>query len=253
MRSQTKQAIRDVGRRFGLEVRLNGLNSRDDLRFIHFLRMHGIDTVLDVGANRGQFAQQLFNNGFEGRVISFEPLPDEHALLIEAAAAFGDRWSVAPRLALGDKAGKATFYVTHGSASSSLLEPLGGFVEAAPQVKVDKQIEVETQRLDALWPNLDLTGRNVFLKIDVQGSEALVLGGASAILPYIKGVLVELSLVDLYAGQPSGIALQQWMAEQGFGLWDIWTGFRNPQTHRLNQIDALFFRDGHGTIGEAAQ
>ncbi|MGX9117701.1 FkbM family methyltransferase [Mesorhizobium sp. BHbsci] len=236
-----------------MEIRLNGLNSRDDLRFLHFLRRHGIDTVLDVGANRGQFAQELFKNGFEGRIISFEPLPDEHALLIEAAAAFGDRWSVAPRLALGDKTGRATFYVTQGSASSSLLEPLGGFVKAAPRVKVDKQIEVETQRLDALWSELDLTGRNVFLKIDVQGSEALVLEGARAILPHVQGILVELSLVDLYAGQSSGIAVQQWMAEQGFGLWDIWIGFRNPQTCRLNQIDALFFRDGYGNTGEAAQ
>lgn len=253
MGPQTKQALRDVGRRFGLEIRLNGLNSRDDLRFIHFLRMHGIDTVLDVGANRGQFAQQLFKSGFEGRIISFEPLPDEHALLLEAAAVFGDRWSIAPRLAVGDKAGRASFYVTQGSASSSLLEPLGGFVESAPQVKVDRQIEVETQRLDALWPNLGLTGRNVFLKIDVQGSEALVLEGARAVLQHVQGILVELSLVDLYAGQSSGIVVQQWMAEQGFGLWDIWIGFRNPQTHRLNQIDALFFRDGIGTTGEAAQ
>ncbi|MER9681910.1 FkbM family methyltransferase [Mesorhizobium sp. M0184] len=251
MGPQTKQALRDIGRRFGLDIRLNGLNSRDDLRFIHFLRMHSIDTVLDVGANRGQFAQQLFKNGFEGRIISFEPLPDEHALLLEAAAAFGDRWSVAPRLAVGDKAGRASFYVTQGSASSSLLEPLGGFVESAPQVKVDRQIEVETQRLDALWPNLGLTDRKVFLKIDVQGSEALVLEGARAVLPHVEGILVELSLVDLYAGQSSGIVVQQRMAEQGFGLWDIWIGFRNPQTCRLNQIDALFFRDA--ARGEAAQ
>ena len=113
--------MRRFGRLFGLDIRLNGLNSREDLRFVSFLEMHCIDTVLDVGANRGQFARDLIAAGYRGRVISFEPLPDAHAALVREASRYTGDWRVAPRKALSDTNGTATFHVTDRDTSSSLL------------------------------------------------------------------------------------------------------------------------------------
>jgi FkbM family methyltransferase len=245
-----KIALRNVGRKFGLEIRLNGVNSREDLRFVHFLEMHNINTVLDVGANKGQFATELFKAGFKGRVISFEPLPEAHAELMKAAAAYGDNWVVGPRIALSNKAGTARFFVTEANTSSSLLEPLDSFVEATPIVRVDEHIEVETERLDSLSDQFDLGNTRTLLKLDVQGSETKVLEGAPETLKQLHGVLIELSFASLYDGQSSALGVQQSMADLGFDIWDIWRGYHNPQTFRLNQVDALFFRAEDGVKEE---
>ncbi|TIM08766.1 MAG: FkbM family methyltransferase [Mesorhizobium sp.] len=240
--NKTKVQLRDVGRRFGLEVRLNGVNSRDDLRLVHFLRMHEIDLVIDVGANKGQFGTMLFAAGFQGSMISFEPLPDAHSELMRTTKASGRRWIVGPAVALSDTTGSATFNVTEASTSSSLHEPRESFVEHTPQVAVAKRIEVKTERLDSFANMIDHAGKRAFLKLDVQGGEAAVLAGASAVLPQLQGVLSELSLVELYAGQATAIEVHQLIAGGGFELWDIWQGYRNPRTQRLTQIDALYFR-----------
>ncbi|RWB33685.1 MAG: FkbM family methyltransferase [Mesorhizobium sp.] len=240
--SKTKTSLRDVGRRFGFDVRLNGINSRDDLRLVHFLHMHEVDLVIDVGANKGQFGTMLFAAGFQGSMISFEPLPDAHSELVRTAKASDRRWMVGPAVALSDTAGSATFHVTEAATSSSLHEPRESFVEHTPRVAVAKRIEVKTERLDAFASMIDAAGKRAFLKLDVQGAEAAVLAGAAAVLPQLRGVLTELSLVELYTGQATALEVHQLIGGSGFELWDVWQGYRNPQTQRLTQIDALYFR-----------
>ena len=45
-------------------------------RKMRLIRLHGINKILDVGANVGQFAIGLRQLGFLGDIISFEPLYD---------------------------------------------------------------------------------------------------------------------------------------------------------------------------------
>lgn len=118
-----RRAGRSLARRVGLEVGRSTLDSRADLRLVRQLAIHRVSTVLDVGANRGQFAGELLGAGFPGRVVSFEAIPEVHRQLTEAAAAHGDRWHVAPCCALGDRAGEARFHVTNNLVCSSLLAP----------------------------------------------------------------------------------------------------------------------------------
>src|SRR4051812_23319796 len=66
-----------------------------------FMASHRIETVIDVGANAGQFARLLRERiAYQGRIISIEPLPDVFAGL-QAKAAGDDNWSVL-NMALGD-------------------------------------------------------------------------------------------------------------------------------------------------------
>ena len=242
MKKEIKLCIQYLARKFGLEIRVSSIKSRDDLRLAHFLVKFNIDLVLDVGANKGQFAQQLFAAGYPGRIVSFEALPEEHAKLIELAETFGPRWIIAPRMALSDQSGLATFHVTAFSQSSSLLQPNEGFSVSAPELSKYQNIEVATDRLDDLFDRMQIAYENVFIKLDTQGSELLVLSGAPNLFRIAKGLMSELSLGQLYNSQPPARDVYKRITAAGFDLWDVWPGYRDPESLRLNEVDALFFR-----------
>lgn len=237
-----KKALRDVGRKFGLDVRLNGLHSRDDLRLAHFLQLFGIHTVLDIGASRGQFAQELYRSGYAGKIISFEALPAAHAQLSATAARSQKDWFVAPCAAISDRAGRAQFHVTQADTASSLLEPTTCLVAAHPAARAVETIEVETKRLDDAVRDVGAEVDGCFIKMDVQGAEALILAGAPCVLAATKGLIIELSWNRLYENQPSAFEILKTVAAAGFDVWDVWQGYRDPHTFRLNQTDVVCFR-----------
>jgi FkbM family methyltransferase len=237
-----KMQLRNFGRKFGLEIKLNDVQNREDLRLAYFLRKLEIDLVLDVGANRGQFAEELFRAGYAGRIISFEALPLAHAALVQAAKSFGSRWTVAPRVALSDRVGQALFHVTAIDTSSSLYRSKESFASATPQARTVKSIEVPTTRLDTILDELGIEYNSSFLKLDVQGAESLVLAGAPSVLASARGVMSELSLAPLYEGQPPARDVLEAMNAAGFEVWDVWPGHRDRGSYRLNQVDLICFK-----------
>lgn len=237
-----KAMLRNVGRRAGLEIRLSTMSVRDDLRLANFLTQFGIELVLDIGANKGQFAQELFEAGYSGKIASFEALPDAYAQLTAAASLSQGSWIVGPRVALSDRTGVARFHITEADTASSLFAPGEEMVSSSPQTRLTETIEVPTARLDDALRNIPISAANCFVKMDVQGAEALVMAGAPETLKVAKGLMTELSLTPLYEGQPTARDILETIYKSGFEIWDILQGYRNPQTHRLNQIDIICFR-----------
>jgi hypothetical protein len=92
-------------------------------------------------------------------------------------------------------------------------------------------------------------GRNLFLKIDVQGFEPQVLEGAARLLDRTQGVQLELSLAPLYEGQTLFLPLVDWLAKKGFELWALIPGFIDNKTGRMLQVDGIFFRPDAPSIG----
>ena len=54
-------------------------------RVARLLDPRGIETVLDVGANVGQFARMIRGAGFDGDILSYEPLSDAYRRLTRRA------------------------------------------------------------------------------------------------------------------------------------------------------------------------
>lgn len=237
-----KAFLGQIGRHFGLEIKLNGPRSRTDLRLVHFLRMHNVDLTLDVGANKGQFAQSLFAAGYSGRIVSFEPLPQAHTKLSKRAKLFGDRWIIGPQIALSDRTGIAEFNVTASDTSSSLLKPTKAFTNSLSEVRVVDHIEVKTGRLDDVASSYVVDVKNLFLKLDVQGGEQLVLNGAADMLNRSCGIITELCVDSLYSGQPPVTDMMELLASYGFEIWDISSAYTQPQSLRLGAIDLVCFK-----------
>lgn len=160
-----------------------------------FLHCQGIDLVLDVGANEGQFAMALRAAGYAGEIVSFEPISLVFAKL--AANAARDRRWVARRQALGDRVGIANIEVTAHTVYSS-MKPQAALRRNSrdPDTAVIGFEAAELTTLDDIFA--EFADRKVFLKLDTQGFEQQILMGAARSLPGIAAAQLELPVVHYY-------------------------------------------------------
>ncbi|RYI02813.1 MAG: FkbM family methyltransferase, partial [Acetobacteraceae bacterium] len=234
------QFLRRQARQFGFEASRANAYTIWEIRVAEMLRLHGVGTIIDVGANDGGYGLELIRAGWTGRIWSFEPLPDAWARLQKTAKAHPG-WTVAPRLALSDQAGIAPFHEAGNSYSSSLLPMSDVHRNAAPESATTRTIEVTTATLDSLIAEAPAGPH--FLKLDVQGAEQLVLNGARrALADTIVGVQMEMSLDHLYDGQTDRGDAHTMLTDLGYVLWDMIPGFRDRTSYRLLQYDAVYFR-----------
>jgi FkbM family methyltransferase len=233
--------MRSTLRRTGFDVIRYNPQKSHEAALARLLATREIDTVLDIGANEGQYATMVRRAGFQGKIISFEPLAEAHSSLRKTAAN-DPLWTVAPRMALGDREGTLLMHVAANSASSSVLSMLDTHLRAAPESAYIGSETVPISRLDTVVEDMQVGGQNLFLKIDVQGFEPKVLEGAPRLLGRIRGVQLELSLVPLYDGETLFFPLADSLAKKGFELWSLIPGFVDKETGRTLQVDGIFFR-----------
>ena len=185
--------------------------------------------VIDVGANKGQFAYFAAMRWPHARIYSFEPLAGPRNLL-------GDRVTVFD-CAIGDTDGEAVLHVASREDSSSLL-PLGSKQKSLFDMDEVGTVTVPVRRLDGVFDEIE---RPSLLKIDVQGFEYEVLLGAAGILSRIDRIYVEVSSVELYKGQHRADRIEAHLADHGFRLVGRYNGYRDP-LGTLVQEDALYMQ-----------
>ena len=247
--SAFRDVIRRAVRRLGVEsstpyLRLKKFypHPSETKRLATMLASRGVTVVFDVGANVGQFGKELRLAGYTGRIVSFEPLSDAHARLVNTAK--GDRnWIVAPQMAIGDSDGSVEINVAGDSVSSSVLEMLDVHVEAAPDSAYVSRERVIVRKLDTVAGEYLDEGDILFVKADVQGCETQVLEGARELFPRIVGLHLELSLVPCYRGQVGFDRVMEALTSAGFSLWLLSPGTVDEHTGRQLQVDTVFFRN----------
>ena len=208
--------------------------------FLEACRSFGTDLILDVGANKGQFAQSLRACGYSGHIVSFEPLSDAHAALV-GAAANDALWDVVERCAVGAVPGETQINIAGNSYSSSLLPMLDRHCLAAPDSMYRGVESCCVITLDDYVERTFSDPTAAFgLKIDTQGYEAQVLKGLERNLPRIKVIMCEMSLVPLYEGAPSMQELCRLLAEAGYRCAAAAPEFEDPETGELLQLNGIF-------------
>lgn len=235
LRERAKLGVRRGLQRADLSIGRDPYTSR----LVRSLEHAGIDTVLDIGANVGQFSSMLRTSGFAGRLISVEPLTTAFAQLARRAGR-DPQWQVINN-AVGSAPGTAQINVSANSFSSSLLMMTRRHLEAAPDSAVIGVQDVSVTTVADLMTQLDLDPERTLLKIDTQGFEEPVLAGAGDLLDTFAAVQLELSFVELYEGQLLFDDLASQLRDRGMRLWTFETGI-SDDTGRLLQCDGLFLR-----------
>jgi FkbM family methyltransferase len=237
-----KSANRWLAKR-GMEIVHQRLEYSPTTQLMLTMKRFDVNLVIDVGANIGQFASELFDRGYQGEIISIEPLPAAHSTLNEAALS-NPKWTVREPLAAGPDEKMVEIMIAGNSFSSSILPMLDRHVKAAPAAATVGSVMVQQRRLDAILGSRITNRDRVLLKIDTQGYEKSVLDGAPATLEQVRVVLLEMSLQPLYRDQSLWLELIEYMNTRGFKLWGLQPEFSDPQTGQTLQVNGIFCRDG---------
>lgn len=200
-----------------------------------------VKTIIDIGANQGQFARQALAVFPDANIYSFEPLPSAYSSL--KTHADGKRVT-AFNYALGDKNAKVKMHIDIGHEdSSSMLNSTVLCQNMYPFSRNQAEAEVEQITLDAAVPALNIPlKKEVLVKMDVQGYEDRVISGGMITLAAAKICIAEVCLAGLYEGQASFEKLYSQLNGLGFKY-----GGNLEQVQALNggivYIDAIFIKE----------
>lgn len=197
-------------------------------------------SVVDIGANVGQFSLLVRALQPAAQIVAFEPLPD-------AAARYRQVFEEDDRVTLHEAAispeqGTATMHVSASADSSSLLPISERQSELFPGTEEVGTTEVAVGPLDRFVDAEDIQAP-AMLKIDVQGFELEVLRGSVSRLAAFEYVYVEASFEALYEDQALFADVEAFLVSQGFEEVGRYNVAQTDQGSPI-QADFLFRRRG---------
>jgi FkbM family methyltransferase len=203
-------------------------------------------SVIDVGANRGQFALYARTRFPAADVYCLEPLSGARSQLTRLFAQ--DQHVHVIAAAAGSEPGSANINVSKADDSSSLLAPAALQTQRFPGTEVVGVEQVEVQTLDELFASRQLEGP-MLLKLDVQGFELEALRGARKLLKRVDTVLTECSFVPFYEGQPLFDEVLNHLRKAGFTL--VAGTISSQHKGRWEQGDFVFEKSAAGAGKQA--
>ena len=224
--------------RFGIEVkRIDTLQRRIDAGKYRWLQEKGIKTIIDIGANVGQFAEMIRPIIPSAMIYSFEPLEScfsELKLKEKTLSPFQ-----CFQYGLGDKNEIKEINHNKFTQSSSLLTMEQRHKDAFPYTKDSYKESISIVTLDSVISNLAIESP-LFVKIDVQGYELNVLRGAAATLPMIDILIVEVSFTRLYENQPLFEDINKELRKYQFEYVGNFEQLTDPINGAVLQADAIY-------------
>jgi FkbM family methyltransferase len=195
-----------------------------------------INTVFDVGANKGQFAIAMTKISPKSLIYSFEPTKQTFNNLSQNTSNYKN--ITCYNLALGESIKDVDFYESDYSHANSIL-PISEFQKSqilTNSVTTTSKIKMTT--FDEVFKGLNVV-RPILLKLDVQGYEKEVLKGAELSLDLIDYVLIETSFVSFYDGEPLFGEMYEYLLEKGFEVVAPLDTFQTDSM-QIVQMDMLY-------------
>ena len=177
-------------------------------------KIKSINTLVDCGSNKGQFAIILFSLNNYKKYISFDPIIQPNILkkYLNKRGVSSENYQVA----LSNISSIKPFFITERKDSSSLKKTTKNANVYFSDLNYKKTINVEVKTLDTYESLIKDSPSPRIIKIDVQASEIDLINGASKTLKYFDYIFIEVSFEILYLGIASNEDLFFKLSEQGF-------------------------------------
>lgn len=209
----------------------------------NLLNQLSINCVIDVGANKGQYARALRDNGYTDHIFSFEPVKENY-IALQKNAGKDPKWHTFC-FALGSKDSKGSINIMDKTEFSSFLRP-SIFSEDIfkDQVSINATEEVSIKTLDSMHDEIFRIENEprIYLKMDTQGYDLEVLKGASEFVRKVLALQSEVSVLPLYDGMPDYLEAIATFRSYGFAVSGFYPVFVEPNSHAIIEFDCVMVR-----------
>jgi len=169
------------------------------------------DTVLDIGANIGYYTL-IFGRlvGPSGKVIAFEPDPDNFAILKMNVKMNGYKNIILINKAVTDRTGKINLYISEKNKADHVIYNTH---------EGRRSIEIEAIRLDNFFKNDNI--KINLIKMDIQGAEGGVIRGISSLLHDNIKIITEFYPYGLELFGSNAEEFLNFFIKQGFKIYNL--------------------------------
>lgn len=174
-----------------------------------------IKSIIDIGANRGQFLFAINKAYPDAQIYSFEPLPSMFEILKERTKEI-ENISI-NNLAISKTEGEISFYKGEYSHISSALKIDNANHNPKYSNAEITELKVPSIPLSTFFKNKNLE-KPVLLKIDAQGLEKEILDSLGNFKSEIDFIVLELAFIKLYENQPLFSEVNQLLNQMGFTI-----------------------------------
>jgi FkbM family methyltransferase len=231
-----KEFLRKILSQFDIGIHRYSSAEKNDKQWIID---RNFKTVIDVGANSGQFAHYMHKILPNATIHSFEPLNSVYPLLVEDTKNIKN--IVTYHCALGDTNEEIEMYENEYSLSSSLLVVDDIHKQNFPHAKNTVKTMAHVKRMDDVL-DISKLAKPLLVKIDVQGFEDKVIDGGQEVMKFADAAVIEVSVVELYKGQPLFHAVYERMYALGFEYAGNQQQTNDYTDGKVLQFDALFYK-----------
>jgi len=230
---------------YKLGVEINTCSGREKLEYKNEIaRLRNVGkktfvTIIDIGANIGQFASHARVAFPNAQILSFEPIEDCFQQL--KAGFSNDPNFKAFNCAIGKSSRKSTFHYNDYAPSSSILEISTTHISHFPKTAHSTTTTIEERMFEEVV-DIGSIAAPCLIKIDVQGYELEVIKNNGAMLKAADAVIIETSFKQLYKGQPLFDEVYNEMTKLGFVYGGSYDQLYAPGTYQIIQSDSIFYQ-----------
>ena len=208
------------------------------VRSKHWLELLDIKEIIDVGANEGQFINEIIKILPNRKIFAFEPISDCFNKLEKNTEHLNVELF---NFGLSDKEEEVEINISKNQASSSILEMRELHLNSFPNTTYIKKEVIKLKRLDDII-NLHKLKTNYLAKIDVQGYEKFVLLGGENIFGNASAIIIEITFEPFYENQWLFEDIHTYLNKREFKFLGFIEQFTSIQSGIPLYADAIFVK-----------